>query len=248
MTTPDLLITISCSVISGVGVWIANVIYYNHKEKQREEKQKIVTFPNEERTINKSIFTALAPGASLDLMKSVLGTPNKIFKDIGAVFVELKEDESNDFVKNTNDNREGTNAYLYKFKNANVKITSKEKESIDSLTVIAFKNDIRLVDFMIPGEDEDTEDRLNEIKVTPYLFEHCKREFIKTRMDNCFALSFDTGSPFYATYTYFGSPDFDKDTDFETDNPNNFIGGTIDGICISSNIEDCYFIPHYELI
>jgi len=146
-------------------------------------------------------------------MKSVLGTPNRIFKDSSLIFGELEEDQSNGFVKNVEDEREETNAYLYLFKNANVKITSKDKEGIDTLTVIAKDKSIIANSLWYPEDDYDENkiDRLGEMKVTQVLIEMSSFLFLRTRYDDAFAFAYSTAAPLYMHYTFFGSPDYQKD-------------------------------------
>lgn len=241
------LTTILIGAAGGAIVLILEQLYLYLKETRTTKKQKLIKFPNEERFIDENIFYHLSPGNSIDLMKNILGPPNKVFKDYGKLFESEFEDEN---LTEESDSKY-TTAFIYSFKNAVVKITSKNKENIDSLTVIAKDNSILIPELMMIVENDDLakrKDKFNETKVTNEMVEMCRPEYIQTRWDSSFVLSFYTGPPFYTYYTYFGDVDYKDDVEYSKNHPMNFINGTINGICISTNEEDIYYIYGYELM
>jgi hypothetical protein len=247
MTNREILIGFLFSAMSGFGVWLIQQIILNRKEKKYNEQKKIVKFHNEERVIDESIFTALSPGASVELMRSVLGTPNTISKYDSPIFTKsywsIEEDvnESDDETGETK-----TNSFLYRFKNATVKLTSKDNENIDSLTVLVDDTSISFDGLIFPWSNDEQQEKFWKTKVTKEMVEECESEFIQTMRDRSFVLSLNVGSPLYRSYTYFGFV-LDDEKDMVADNPESFIGGLITGVCISDQSKHCYYIYDYEL-
>jgi len=229
-------------VVGGAIVLIFEYTYVYFTNKSSDKKQQIVTFPNERKIIDGSIFSSLSPGANLELMKSVLGSPNKIYQEEVRVF----EDSSIACLK-PKKKPKPTNAYLYLFKNAQVKITSKDKETIDSLTVLTDDENISTEALMYPDETDENF-KFGKTKVTREMLVDCRVEYIHGMRDNSFAISFFFPCPLYKNYTYFGTPDVDKNIDVIEYKPEDFIGGTIDGVCISFDDAEVYFIYDGELI
>lgn len=230
MTTRDIFIAFIFTLISGGLTLFIHQIYLNRKEERKVKESKLIKFQSEERIIDESIFHSLASGSSIEHMKTVLGAPNKFRRHDYTIFSE-KEIE--------------TNSYLYLFQNAVLKITSKDNEVIDTLTVICYDNSISLEGFCLPCEFDSY--KLGEMKVISELIEVCNHTFIGTRFDSSFALEFYTGAPLYEHYTFFGFSSASKFEYFETKDPKYFIGNVVNGICISNSEEEVYFIYENEI-
>jgi len=181
--------------------------------------------------VGDDIFHHLGPGNTIDLMKDMFGVANKYRRGDSPVF---SEDEVE------------THTYLYVFKNAYVKVTSKDNENIDSLTVLCTDDSISIEPYL--AVPEEIAGRLGEIMVSPVLIKSdCKHTFLQTRWDAIFALGIYTGNPLYLHYTFFG-PAHEASFEYrKSEDPNLFVGATINGICISESDESAYFIYLYEL-
>jgi hypothetical protein len=125
MTNRDILIAFVSSlvgaVIGGFVVLAAEQVISSLKERRKTRQGRVVRHPNAEKIISESIYYDLSPGKTVQLMKEMLGVPTKYSRLDFPVF---SEDEAE------------TQSYLYMFKNAFVKITSRDNESIDTLTVL----------------------------------------------------------------------------------------------------------------
>jgi hypothetical protein len=239
-------------------------LYLHFKEKQKENRQKLITFPNDERKIPESVFQKLSPGSSIELMKYALGTPNKIYKDYEPVFTKYRfEGDDDESDEDINENEEValsdeeslmepeenkfTYAYFYEFKNAYLKVTSKDRETIDSLAVEVKEGKLTTGDLPLGwGENEDDPVCiLGSSKVSQDLIDVCRPETIQSRFDYIFVLSLYTGAPLYTYYTYFGIP---EGASADKKHPERFIDSTITGICLHSEELECHIITSADLM
>jgi len=173
----------------------------------------------------------LNPGANIELMRELLGTPIKYNKIDFPIFKEVEV---------------STNSYLYSFENALLKITSKDNICIDSLTVLAHDNSIELDS--IAFDSPTNEYKLNKAKVSKDILERLSNhDYIQTRIDSSFALQIYIPNPLYKSFTYFG-PSIEKGFSyFEKKDPDIFANEVITGFCISNDSEDVYYIYEMEL-
>lgn len=228
-------------------------LYLSVREKRKEERQKLIKFPNSERIINETIFDKLSPGRSVELMKTVLGTPDKKYQDSEPAFKEYREEEEGLMVyefdseedrEKYEENKYNTTAYFYDLKNAQVKITSKDGETINSLAVEVKEGtlDVSSLPLGWISADEEAEEKilLGETKVNRELVESSRLDYEVSRYDHIIIMSIYTAAPLYTHYTYTGTPNFDNDID--KDNPESFIGGTITGVCLHDDEHDSYII------
>lgn len=220
-------------------------IYF--REKGKENRQKQIIFPNDERILPESVFHQLSPGSSIDLMKAALGTPNKTYKDYEPVYAEINYDENGDPYEVGYDESRFTNAYTYNFKNAYLKVTSKDRETIDSLAVEVKEGDLSTGHLPLgwgDGEGPEPICILGLSKVNQELAEICTPAYWQSRYESVFVLRLYTAAPLYTYYTYFGSPDFENGLEPSKDDANSFIGSTITGVCLHSTETDCYIIGY----
>lgn len=252
------MIELLAGAVGGLIALAVEHTYLAIRDRQTRNKKLIISFPNNDRRITESIFTELSPGASIELMRSVLGTPNKTFQDLGRLSLTsgYNEDGAYHDVPEPEvpqgEEEPYTNSYLYVFKNAWVKVTSKDKETVDSLTVLTKDNSLSMDSLLLPeGIEEDA--RFGVTKVTKEWIMGCNYEFLLTRRDRSFAISHFFGSPLYRHYTFFGSPLFNEEREEKESSGNEcsaeyFIGGIIEGVCISSEASNIYYIYDYELL
>ncbi len=263
--------TILIGAAGGAIVLMAEQIYLFVREKSKEKKQKVVRFPNIERIIDSSIFDSLGPGSSIEFMKNVLGVPNKIYKEYDAVYEtfsyggyetdlpEVDEPTSDPQIEGearaayelqtAEENENFTYGYFYIFKNAYLKITSKDKETIDSISVNVIHGVLSTKGLPLGWSENEDENGcvLGLSKVTKELVDSCLRhEYRQTRFGDTFIFTLYTGYPFYTHYTYFGVPNYENVTNCRNVKPEQFIGSLIDGICLHSEEFNCYIVSPFD--
>lgn len=220
----------------------------NEFEREKQIKESLrVKSKNSQRTIDSEIFYFLSPGKSIESMKDILGVANVISNEDYPVF----EDEFINPRQVIEDSKieveNKTNSYLYLFKNASVKVTSKNNKSVDSLTVINYDEDLDF-EYLLFSWGNDENGRFGKTKVSKDMVENCDRHtLIQTRIDNSFVLTFNTPAPTYFTYTYFGFC-YKHSSYHKEQNPIEFINSFIDGVCISKSENDIYYIYDSEMV
>ncbi|MBK8809955.1 MAG: hypothetical protein IPN69_04400 [Acidobacteria bacterium] len=242
--------------VIGVALTLIAEFFIRKYERNRDKRERqLVTFPHSERRIDEKIFDELSPGHAIELMKAVLGTPNKIFIDT-PVFttdffydketgVELEFDTEYAKEKHSERHHE-TTAYFYDFKNAQVKITSKNQETIDSLAVEYKDTPLRVPQLGL-GWDDETPLVLGESKVTAELVDGCALSYERNmRYGDSIVIRLYTGAPLYSYYTYFGYPDWADGAEPDPEKPETFIGGIITGVCVHIEEHRCYIIRGYD--
>ena len=231
MTSRDVLIALVSSVMAGLVVWIVQQAYVNRREKRKEEALKTIRSSNENKSIPDSIFYTLGPGRSIALMRDMLGVPDIIRR---LDFPMFSEDEVN------------THSYQYRFKNAFLKITSKDNESIDSITVTQADPSLS-IDVLLLSEGVGPT-KFGDLKVWPALAEGTwNHRYVTTLRDSFFALEELTGAPIHHHYTFFGYSD--RSNEYEKNNdPKVFIDAKIEGVCVSASSDDVYYIYDYEML
>lgn len=234
MTDRDILIAFVSSlvgaVIGGFVVLAAEQVISSFKERRKTRQGRVVRHPNADKIVSESIYYDLSPGKTVQLMKEMLGVPTKYSRLDFPVF---SEDEAD------------THSYLYMFKNAFVKITSRDNESIDTLTVLPLEESFPMSSLLLP--DDVTADKFRDFKVTPQLVEwEWNHTYISTLRDSAFAIEFHTGPPTRLHYVFFGYGGSREDYE-KVGSPKVFIGQKINGLCISSS-EDAYYIYDGELL
>jgi hypothetical protein len=207
--------------VAGGIVYLVQYVVHRREKKRDKEEGSVVRFTNEERRITRSIFNYLGPRSSIELMKTQLGPPNKKVKEKIGLF---SEDPSFDDL-------EDTNSYIYFFKNAQVKITSKDNETIDSLSVVASDTDIAFNNLFYFNPDEKDE-FLNVANLTPEMLEGCRAEQFLGCRDSFTVAQKVVGNPFFVYLTYFCDYSADEDV---SKNPGLLVGSVINGICLSSD-------------
>ena len=230
MKLDDIITGIISGTFGGLIVWGLQQWYLNRKENKKSDEDKIVKPKHLERVITDSIISNLQPGTNIELMRELLGVPTKQSNSDWPVFKEEAKT---------------TNSYLYILKNAYIKITSEDNKTIDSFTLFPSDNTFKINEFVFPCDTN--ENILNEMKVCKELIESATNHtFINTRIDASFAIEIYIPNPLYQNYTYFG---YGPDNSFEyhkSKDPNLFIGGTVNGVCISNSEGNAYFIYDTE--
>ena len=229
MTNRDIVIALISSVVSGVAVWLISQAYNDWRERRREKASKTIKSLNDDKTVSDDIFWTLGPGRSVALMKQMLGVQDIFRRADNPIF---------------SDQQVTTHSYFYMFKNAHVKITSRDNESIDSITVIPMDESLSADTLLIPEEVRPT--KFGQLKVWPELaaspYHHM---YISTIKDSSFALEETIGPPTNLHYTFFGYSDRSNEYE-ESGDPKVFVGSVINGVCVSASSEDIYYIYDYE--
>lgn len=236
--------SLATGAAGGLIVFLVTLVseYFVRKYEKYQEKteQQIVRFKNETRTITGTIFNYLGPGSSVEMMKSDLGPPNRQFTTeaglYGSETLGLPSDDELDYSKEFT-------AYLYLFKNAQVKLLSEDKVTIVALTVMANGKDI-----LLPFEEAQF---LNSYMIEMDFFEDKKiiAEHIPGCSDTVTALSASYYRPSPMVITYFCYHDqvdyYEADL---TNNPKELIGARINGVCISSDLDTVSYLYLSETV
>jgi hypothetical protein len=235
--TETFIISLISSLIAGIlgGLVVLGVQHFltSRKESRKELDSKIIKAKQSDKIINNDVVYSLAPGNSIDLMREMLGSQTKYSKEDSPVF-------SDEIVK--------TNSYLYLFKNAHVKITSKDNKTIDSLTVFAYDNHITIPEISYFCEDAKTEELGKATVCSELVKASINHTLIQNIRERSFAINVGIGAPIYRGYTFFGFADKDGYKYRDNPNPKLFIGCTIEGFCITDSYDaDVYYIYEYEL-
>jgi len=183
-----------------------------------------------EKILDKSTLYSLKPEMNIETVKETLGKAIIEFTEDDPVFKET-------VCK--------TNSFIYIFKNANVKITSKDNKKIDTITV--FPTDKKF-DFENYANHLNLKSYIfNKARVNDSLISESKHTFLAARHDYSFAFKYSLANSFYLQITLFGHFEKDWEIYFKDKNPDIFLNCTINGICISGYNEETYYIYQYEL-
>jgi hypothetical protein len=224
----EYIVNFISAIIGGLFVWLIQQLYQNKKERKNNELIKARYI---DKIIDKNILNSLKPETNLAIMYDLLGVPLK--KSITDELV-YKEDSIE------------TNSYIYSFKNADIKITSKDNQTIDSVTLLANDKTFNISNFI--SHFNLKYEVLNKARVNNSLILNSKSTFIASRHDYSFALNYSIGNSFYLDITLFGICENDWHVYFENRDPNLFMNGLITGICLSKYMSDeSFYIHQYEL-
>jgi hypothetical protein len=233
--------SLATRAVGGLIVFLVTLVseYFVRKYERYQDKaeQQIVRFKHETRTITGAIFSYLGPGSSVE---SDLGPPNRQFATEAGLYsaetLGFASDHKLDYSKEFT-------AYLYLFKNGQVKILSEDKETIVALTVMANGKDI-----LLPFEEAEF---LNSYMIELDFFDD--RKIIAEHMPGCsdtvtaLSASYYRPSPMVITYfCYHDQMDY-YEADV-TNNPKELIGARINGVCISSDLENVSYLYLSELV
>lgn len=225
----EFLTNIIGGIVGGGIVVLTLQVYLNKKEKKKEDALNIVKSKTAQKRITDSILWDLKPGNSIAQMREILGTYTKKTNSDFTVFSEKE-------IK--------TNSYLYILNNAYLKITSRDDITIDTLTIFPFGIEFHLDS--IANICDENENRFNIMKVCKKLIENAdEHTYIGTRIDSSFAFKLYFPNPLYQYFTYFGYSENHFEY-LESKDPNKFLEGVINGICISNISEEVYFIYDQE--
>lgn len=226
-----LVIAVLGSFIGGAMVLLVQEITHRRKEKKQIVAERTLKSRVSQIMIDTSILHELRPNANLGRMKELLGEPARQTDEDYSIFTE--EDRK-------------TNSYFYSFRNAHVKITSQDNRKIDSLTVFPYDNtvEVELFQFIY---NTDKVFYLNAIPIQKELLEFChKYIFIDHPRCPQIALTTYIPRPYYMTFAFFGyAPKGDEY--LKTNDPNCFIGGTLNGLCLSVDVDSVFSIFEHEI-
>lgn len=177
-------------------------------------------------TLTNEIIKALSPERNYAKASDILGTPDKVIKD-SSVF-------DHNFSPNmySKDELENITSDIYFLDNANLKVTTIDKQSIHALTVF-FHDELLLPD--LPHYCED--------RVCQELLDHAAVDTVRTIRESSIAFRTYMGPPFYKHITYF-TDGYLKD--IENPNTDELMNNKFVGFCLSDS-EMVFYIYEYEL-
>lgn len=173
------------------------------------------------------IIEEIAPGRNYAKVRDILGISDKTGKDY-SVFEDLLSDERKD---------ESAIADLYFLRNALLKVTTLDKESIYSITVFPYDSKITISGLLYICEQYSNV--VGEARICKEIIDHAhNNQHISTVRDSARAIQNYTGAPFYKYITYFMN-DISKDEE-------QLEGQLISGFCISDG-DMAFYIYDSEL-
>lgn len=178
------------------------------------------------RTLTTEIVKMLSPERNYAKAKEILGIPDKTIKDC-SVF-----DDDFSFDIYSKDDLENVTSDIYFLNNANLKVTTIDKQSIHALTVF-FHDDLFLPD--LPHYCED--------RVCQELLDNAIVGSVRTIRESSIALRTYMGPPFYKHMTYFINGYLE---DEENPNEKELIDNKFVGFCLSDS-QMVFYIYEYEL-
>jgi hypothetical protein len=214
--------------IIGVGIGIALKMYLDYR-KEKKHRETVKDEMNDKVVTQKNILKLL-PGKTVNNMKSMLGEP---------LIYNLYDFNVHEMATGFVEDNDNTHAYLYRFKNVDLKITSKNNVSIDSLTIMPRDNNkVELSDLFL---DKMV---INESRLGISMEQLVLKHSLITNMIHRFAY----------VQIYYGSPIFKNLTCFFIDNDTvepytmkkdvqQLLNKKIEGVCISSSMNNhAYYI------
>lgn len=233
------------SLISGTlsglitGLIVGLFLYYFQKRRDEDEKSNI-NFNKLKKRLPKDIIKFIQPGISFEKIKEYLGAADFYGNAEQGCFTEYSDPQK-------------TNSYLYNFINARLKITSQDNITIDTVTIFSNplsegKKKLQIEVFLNPYHLDEGGAILGQSKLTKNNLENVSNHFSnRSSREMIFGIETYHGRfGNYMNYSYFGyhAPNFEKYE--QTNNPENLIGGTIEGFCISRLSNFAPYIAIYE--
>lgn len=193
---------------------------------QKDASRKILT---------NDIIEALSPERNYAKAKELLGEPDKVIKD-SSVF-----EDHNQYSIFSADELEGVISDIYFLDNANLKITTIDRKTIHSITVLGHDDQLKIPGIYYPCDMHNN--TLAEARICQEIVDTATITSVRTIRDNATAFRTYIGPPFYKYITYFtyGHLDDEKNPNYST-----FVGNEILGFCLSDS-DLVFYIYDYEL-
>jgi uncharacterized ubiquitin-like protein YukD len=190
---------------------------------------------SEKKVLTSTIIEELIPGYSIEKMRALLGRPLKIRLDNNEDW-SLFEDDKNII----------TNSYIYKLKNAYVKINTSDNRTVGTLTIKQLFDSKQTIDLsnLVKGVFKL---ELGNSKVSKELIDLVQdHKAVRTMQENCAALKFYRPNPIYKTFTLFANSE--KVFKYiESNEVNDLLGADIVAVCVSEPSGDSFYLFDYEL-
>lgn len=223
----ELMNSIVSGLVGGALVLFIERFLDYRKEKKAENIKKSLTNPNSKRLLTNELVDTFSPERNFNKVKEILGEPDKTYED-HSIFEEENQFNSGEKIYKSD---------LYKLENAYLKVTTQDKVSIYSITVLPFDESIN-----IPYYDFFSDNTLiNRNATLNQDFLKCLKRYqeIRTIREMALGVQTYTGAPFYkhlTLFTYYA--DLQNGID-ELD------GKNIEGFCLSGD-DDAFYIYDYE--
>lgn len=224
--------------VSGLvsGGIVGFTLYFLQRSLNRREVVNI-NFSKSKKRLPSDIFDHVKPGMGLAKVLESFGSADVYFDEVNGFFEK-------DF------NPVKTNSYLFKFLNAHLRVTSRDKAVIDTVTVfVAGDDNTKSHRIRLPFQLRDGNNGyLGHTLLTHDFLENVKNHLLfRSMRERLFGIEiyagFGTG---YMSYTYFGYFVSNVNGYQKDERPEYFLGETIHGVCISRNIGFSVAIGEYE--
>lgn len=194
-------------------------------QEKIERNEKInINLEKLKKRLPPDVLKYIQPGSNWGKVKETLGEPDFHVDSAMGNFTDPSDPIT-------------TNCYLYKFLNSNLKITTNDNVSIDTISVFRNENQHGSkyeIELPFPV-DYGKKGYLGVTKITTsFLDTHKKHYANRTAREVIFGLETYGGwASNYLSYSYFGYYLKDLDSYEKSQDSKIFIGSTIDGVCIS---------------
>lgn len=231
----DVIIAALCASIFTLFFRIIYEKYVDNKRRRTIEdnmNSKIIT---------QTTLCKLLPGKSIANMKQLLGQP-LIHRDGSLDIYEWAEDLRNPKFAANLEKKKTLQCYIYKFKNINIKITSVDDKTIDSLTIVPhLKQQVDITDLI---KDELI---LNKSK---FKFDNTNFDFkVTSIIDYLIIVRVTRLSPLNRNYSFFFIDYEESKKYYESDNVDDLKGAIINGVCITDyGNNEIHYIFDSELV
>lgn len=226
----ELLIDLSKIIFGAI---LGGLFVYFLEAHRTKKQKKIIEDKTEFKIITADIVKKIMPGCTIEKMKSMLGE-ELIYRNED--FPIFKDYDSNN-----------TSSYIYVLKDVVLKITSKDKINIDSLTIKLKYKSKQKIDLSSIFLDV-IKVILGKSLITNHILDLIQSHVdICTMKDKSAALQFNIPNPLYKSFSLFVM-DGDKLSEYyKSKDIKQLIGTRIMGVCISQMNQDAYYIYDNEL-
>lgn len=220
----ELIISLVSGIVGGLIVLVFQKIW-DRKEKRIEQNRSSIINPSKNRKrLPKDILLHLEPGISIEKSREILGVPD----NIESCKLSEREDDSNS---------ESLIVwiYFYDFKNAGLKLTSRDKLSIDSVSIFVKQDQQPKIEVFVNKFEQLGKALLGVTKLDQDISEYVKECYnLSTPREGLFGIKTYFGRfGNFMDYVFFCYGDSRTSHFVETPDVKTLIGQPIIGFCVS---------------
>jgi len=218
----ELLISIGSGVIGGILVLLFQKLW-DKSEKNKESRKSLIVNPlGNKKILPKDILAYLEPGLSIEKAKEFLGIPD-------AEYTYHEPEETDESLK--------PQIYFYNFQNGSLKISSTDKQSVDSVSIFVRENHKQKIEVFPNSFDKRDRHILGVSVIDDDLINNQRKHYdLSSEREKIFAIETYYGRfGAYLDYAYFGTDYKSYNKYCETNDIALLKGEVIMGFCVSSS-------------